>query len=311
MRRGKLLRAFYYTALLESEEYSPIRPLVDWLHYNGYAMVTKPAKEFTDSTGRRKVKGNMDIELAVDAMEMAPHVDHIVLFSGDGDFKPLVESRCSARACGCRWSRPSAPSPPMIADELRRQCDNFIELDDLREVIGRPPRGDRAEAAAAAAAVVRRRGRVSRSPSRRATARAARGSSAYRRDNAARHPDWFNGAVPSFGDPQARLLVLGLAPGVAGANRTGRPFTGDFAGELLYATLARFGFANGRFDARPDDGLELADCLVSNAVRCVPPANRPAAGRDRHLPRLPRRAPRRAAAARARWSASAASRTRA
>jgi uncharacterized LabA/DUF88 family protein len=92
MRRGKLLRAFYYTALLENDDYSPIRPLVDWLHYNGFSMVTKPAKEYTDSQGRRKVKGNMDIELTVDAMELAPRVDHIVLFSGDGDFRPLVES---------------------------------------------------------------------------------------------------------------------------------------------------------------------------------------------------------------------------
>ena len=92
MRRGKLLRAFYYTALLENDEYSPIRPLVDWLNYNGFTMVTKPAKEYTDSMGRRKVKGNMDIELAVDAMELAPRVDHIVLFSGDGDFRPLIES---------------------------------------------------------------------------------------------------------------------------------------------------------------------------------------------------------------------------
>ncbi len=98
---------------------------------------------------------------------------------------------------------------------------------------------------------------------------------AYRRENAARHPDWFNGAVPSFGDARARLLVLGLAPGVAGANRTGRPFTGDFAGELLYATLTRFGFANGRFAADPADGLALTDCIVSNAVRCVPPQNKP------------------------------------
>ena len=91
-RRGKMVRAFYYTALLENDEYSPIRPLVDWLHYNGFTMVTKPAKEYTDSQGRRKVKGNMDIELTVDAMELAPRVDHIVLFSGDGDFRPLVES---------------------------------------------------------------------------------------------------------------------------------------------------------------------------------------------------------------------------
>jgi uncharacterized LabA/DUF88 family protein len=140
-RRGKLLRAFYYTALLETEDYSPVRPLVDWLNYNGFAMVTKPAKEFTDATGRRKVKANMDIELAVDAMEMARHVEHIVLFSGDGDFKRLVES---LQRQGVRVSIVSTirSSPPMIADELRRQCDNFIELDELRDVIGRPPRGD-------------------------------------------------------------------------------------------------------------------------------------------------------------------------
>ncbi|MGG7645124.1 NYN domain-containing protein [Rhodovulum sp. YNF3179] len=142
MRRGKLLRAFYYTALLESDDYSPIRPLVDWLNYNGFTMVTKPAKEFTDSMGRRKVKGNMDIELAVDAMELAPHVDHIVIFSGDGDFKPLVES---LQRQGVRISVVSTirSQPPMIADELRRQADNFIELDELKEVIGRPPREER------------------------------------------------------------------------------------------------------------------------------------------------------------------------
>jgi uracil-DNA glycosylase family 4 len=98
---------------------------------------------------------------------------------------------------------------------------------------------------------------------------------AYRSENAARHPTWFNGAVPSFGDPAARLLVLGLAPGLAGANRTGRPFTGDYAGDLLYATLTKYGFANGRFAADPQDGLRLDDCLVSNAVRCVPPQNKP------------------------------------
>ena len=144
MRRGKLLRAFYYTALLENEEYSPIRPLVDWLHYNGYSMVTKPAKEFTDSQGRRKVKGNMDIELAVDAMELAPHVDHVVIFSGDGDFRPLVES---LQRQGVRVSVVSTirSQPPMIADELRRQADNFIELEDLRDVIGRPTREPHAD----------------------------------------------------------------------------------------------------------------------------------------------------------------------
>ena len=144
MQRGKLLRAFYYTALLENDDYSPIRPLVDWLHYNGFNMVTKPAKEFTDSQGRRKVKGNMDIELAVDAMEMADHVEHIVLFSGDGDFRPLV---AALQRKGCRVSVVSTirSQPPMIADDLRRQADNFIELEELKDVVGRPAREPRVE----------------------------------------------------------------------------------------------------------------------------------------------------------------------
>ncbi len=139
MRRGKMVRAFYYTAMLESEEYSPIRPLVDWLEYNGFTLVTKPAKEFIDSTGRRKIKGNMDIELVVDAIEMADHVDHIVLFSGDGYFRPLVEA---LQKKGVRVSVVSTirSHPPMIADDLRRQADNFIELEELKDVIGRPPR---------------------------------------------------------------------------------------------------------------------------------------------------------------------------
>lgn len=97
----------------------------------------------------------------------------------------------------------------------------------------------------------------------------------YRAENEAQNPDWFNGAAPSFGDPQARLLVVGLAPGRTGANRTGRPFTGDHAGWLLYETLIKTGFARGRYDARPDDGLELVDCMVTNAVRCAPPGNKP------------------------------------
>lgn len=144
VRRGKLVRAFYYTALLEDQEYSPIRPLVDWLDYNGYSMVTKPAKEFTDSMGRRKVKGNMDIELAVDALEMAERIDHMVLFSGDGDFRPLIEA---VQRRGVRVSVVSTirSQPPMIADDLRRQADNFIELEELKDVIGRPPRPTRDE----------------------------------------------------------------------------------------------------------------------------------------------------------------------
>ena len=98
---------------------------------------------------------------------------------------------------------------------------------------------------------------------------------AYRGENRADHPDWFNGPAPSFGDLKARLLVVGLAPGRTGANRTGRPFTGDHAGILLYETLIKTGFARGRYAARPDDGLELVDCMITNAVRCAPPGNKP------------------------------------
>jgi uracil-DNA glycosylase family 4 len=98
---------------------------------------------------------------------------------------------------------------------------------------------------------------------------------AYRAENRAAHPDWWNGPAPSFGDPGARLLVVGLAPGRTGANRTGRPFTGDFAGVLLYETLLKTGFAGGRYEARPDDGLTLVDCMITNAVRCAPPGNKP------------------------------------
>jgi uracil-DNA glycosylase family 4 len=98
---------------------------------------------------------------------------------------------------------------------------------------------------------------------------------AYRRQNQHDHPDWWNGPAPSFGDPDARLLIVGLAPGRTGANRTGRPFTGDYAGVLLYETLIKKGFATGRYEARPDDGLKLVDCMISNAVRCAPPGNKP------------------------------------
>ena len=98
---------------------------------------------------------------------------------------------------------------------------------------------------------------------------------AYRRENQAQHPDWFNGPAPSFGDKDARLLIVGLAPGRKGANRTGRPFTGDYAGTLLFETLSKFGFANGTFEARPDDSLRLVGAAVTNAVRCAPPGNKP------------------------------------
>lgn len=136
--KGLLIRAQYYTALAEDQEYSSIRPLVDWLDYNGYTMVTKPTKEFTDSFGRRKIKGNMDIELTVDAMRLVEHLDHVVLFTGDGDFRALVA------ALQLRGRRVSVVStlqtqPPMVADELRRQADQFIDLADLEDQICRDP----------------------------------------------------------------------------------------------------------------------------------------------------------------------------
>ncbi len=136
--KGKcqLVRAFYYTALVEDQEYSPIRPLIDWLDYNGYTMVTKPTKEFTDSSGRRKLKGNMDIELAIDVLEMSEFLTHIVLFSGDGDFRRLVEAvqRKGVRVTVISTVR---SQPSMIADELRRQADAFVDLLDLQEQIER------------------------------------------------------------------------------------------------------------------------------------------------------------------------------
>ena len=134
--KGQLVRAYYYTALIEDQEYMPIRPLVDWLDYNGYTMVTKPTKEFTDTMGRRKIKGNMDMELAIDVLEMAEHMDHAILFSGDGDFRRLVEA---VQRRGVRVTVVSTfqSSPPMVADELRRQADTFVELNDLASKISR------------------------------------------------------------------------------------------------------------------------------------------------------------------------------
>ena len=138
--QGRVIRAYYYTAVAEDHEFLPIRPLIDWLDYNGYTMVTKPTKEFTDAMGRRKIKGNTDIELAIDMLEMAEHLDHVILFSGDGDFRRLVEA---VQRKGLRVSVVSTikSSPPMVADELRRQADNFIELADMAPMIAR--QGDR------------------------------------------------------------------------------------------------------------------------------------------------------------------------
>ncbi|MFO1089790.1 MAG: NYN domain-containing protein [Hyphomicrobiales bacterium] len=135
-KRARLIRAIYYTALMDDAEYSPIRPLIDWLDYNGYMVRTKTAREFTDSMGRRKVKGSMDVELAVDAMRLADTLDHVVLFSGDGDFRSLVEA---IQQKGRRVSVVSTlqTRPPMVSDDLRRQADQFIDLNELRSELGR------------------------------------------------------------------------------------------------------------------------------------------------------------------------------
>ena len=136
--RGDLFRAFYYTAVIEDQEFSSIRPLLDWLDYNGFTVVTKATKEFVDSSGRRKIKGNMDIELAVDAMELAERIDQMVLFSGDGDFRSLVEA-VQRRGVRVTVISTIASQPPMIADELRRQADVFIDLVELQSKLGRDP----------------------------------------------------------------------------------------------------------------------------------------------------------------------------
>lgn len=141
-KRGRLIRANYYTALLETEDYTPLRPLVDWLAYNGFNVVTKPAKEYSDDTGRRRVKGDMDVEMTVDLVEASAWLDHIVLFSGDGDFRAAVE------ACQRRGTRVSVVSsmksqPSMISDDLRRQADAFIDVADLEKLIGRESREPR------------------------------------------------------------------------------------------------------------------------------------------------------------------------
>ena len=136
--RGTLVRAYYYTTIIEDQEYSSIRPLVDWLDYHGYTVVTKPTKEFLDESGRRRVKGNMNIELAVNAMEISAHVDEMVLFSGDGEFRSLVEA---IQRRGVRVTVVSTiyTQPVMIADELRRQTDVFLDLRELQPRIARDP----------------------------------------------------------------------------------------------------------------------------------------------------------------------------
>lgn len=137
--RGRLLRASYYTTIVESDEYSPVRPLVDWLSYNGYNVVRKPAREFTDREGRERVRGSIQVELSVDLLEIAPRIDHAVLFAGDADFRRVVEA---VKARGCRVTIVSSikGQPQTIADELRREADVFIDLADMADLIARPRR---------------------------------------------------------------------------------------------------------------------------------------------------------------------------
>ena len=137
--RGVLVRAYYYTAIVENDDYSPIRPLVDWLDYNGFSLVTTTAREYTDPQGRKRWRGDMDIEIAVDMLDLAPRLDHVVLFSGDGDFRRLVEA---VQQKGVRVTVVSTvkSQPPMASDDLRRQADNFVDLADLASIIGRPAR---------------------------------------------------------------------------------------------------------------------------------------------------------------------------
>ena len=137
--RGYLLRAFYYTAVIEDQEYSSIRPLIDWLGYNGYIVVTKVAKEFIETSGHRKLKGNMDIELAVDAMDLADRIDQMVLFSGDGNFRSLIDA-VQRRGVHVTVVSTISCHPPMIADELRRQADVFTDLADLQSRLSRDAR---------------------------------------------------------------------------------------------------------------------------------------------------------------------------
>ena len=136
--RAALVRAFYYTTIIEDQEYQSIRPLIDWLDYNGYTVVTKPTKEFIDVDGRRRVKGNMHIDLAVDAMELSKHIEEMVLFSGDGDFRPLVEAM-QRRGVQVTVVSTISAHPVLIADELRRQADVFLDLRELQSRIARDP----------------------------------------------------------------------------------------------------------------------------------------------------------------------------
>ena len=133
----KPVRAYYYTAMLDENEYSPLRPLMDWLDYNGYTMVTKPVRTFTNKSGEKRQKGNMDIELAVDCMELVNHLDHFIIFSGDGDFIALVKA-LQRKGKRITIVSTTVTTPPILSDDLRRISDNYIDLYDIRDMVGRP-----------------------------------------------------------------------------------------------------------------------------------------------------------------------------
>ena len=139
--KGRLITANYYTAITERPDFSALQPLLDWLDYNGYQVITKPAKEVTDREGRRKLKGNMDIEITIDMLKLAPHIDHMILFSGDGDFRAVLEA---VQKQGVRVTVISTrkAKPPVLADELRRQCNHFIDIIDLEKSITRDENDD-------------------------------------------------------------------------------------------------------------------------------------------------------------------------
>ena len=317
--KGYLLRAYYYTALAEDQEYSSIRPLIDWLDYNGYTVVTKPTKEFVDASGRRKIKGNMDIELAVHAMEMAEHVDHLVLFSGDGDFRSLVEA---VQRRGRKVSVVSTLStqPPMIADELRRQADHFIDLATLQQKIGRDP-AERAQRQAERAQAptgfedefeeddaTLSRGRCMPAAEPPHDCPLCPRLVAFRDEWRAAEPAWHNAPVPTFGSLDARLLIVGLAPGLRGANRTGRPFTGDYRRRPALPHADRLRLRDRHLSTHGrTTAFTLDDAAITNAVRCVPPENKPLPREIEHLPAVPLGDDRGDAAARGRSSRSAGS----
>ena len=288
-KKTHVVRAYYYSAVLETEEYSPLKPLTDWLAYNGYTLVTKPAKEFTDSAGRRRVKGNMDIEVAVDMLELAPRIDHAVLFSGDSDFRRLVDA---VQRKGVRVSVVSSirTSPPMVADELRRQADQFVELADIAPEFTRRQTEPR----------TRRRRRCGRPPPTRSRNRTTR------HERSAVPPHALSPDAPARDCPLCPRLVayrhgeprrqpglvqragaeLRAADGAAARGRHGArgPRRQPHRPAVHRRPRRRAAIRNvaalraslrASIAADPEDGLALHDCRIVNAVRCVPPANLP------------------------------------